>query len=554
MAQDKPTQLPEWASDPPVAPPTTITEPSSPTKAAGWQPGNPRREYMNWWMNLAWQCFVWLFQISDRIINLVFPDQPINEGTAPVTGFTLVSNASVFSARVIADGYAIGPISSQAYTYTASRDTYWDLRRDGTWIPAVVTNGAGAPAVAANATRVYKVVTNATDRTGVTDYRLTYQRIDKVFDFGQVRFGEYLRGSLSNLNLARLYIKYKGGAGTGYTSILDLENDSGDMLATRIYMRHAFQDLVAVRGAKYKASDNTWDFDAGATSATMETLGYHKEFHELNSLIVTANFANSVWYSAATASNGVLKRWDITSQVRAGTDLASGDYQKSELFRFIAKVYGGGHREAIFDGSSIKFYALPDASQGTDGYAGRGGEIAINCVWNDATDQWDKTDTAASAMKIDLTGDLGLRVLIHLSGDSWDDDFAGGNWTSAFSVDVGASGVSMLGTLTAPQAPQALHAGGVVLTDASGGFVYQQCFGCTPSIVGGVLRLTLDHAMISTHYLWPVASCADSFFLKQYALTAGVAEVAVFDQDGTTPIDLAATSCLINFHIGGIEA
>ena len=57
------------------------------------------------------------------------------------------------------------------HTYTASKDTYVDLSSLGVYTYTEVTNGAAAPAVAANSMRLFKVVTDATEITGVTDLR-----------------------------------------------------------------------------------------------------------------------------------------------------------------------------------------------------------------------------------------------------------------------------------------------------------------------------------------------------------------------------------------------
>ena len=56
-------------------------------------------------------------------------------------------------------------------TYTASKDTYVDLSSLGAYTYSEVTNGGAAPAVAANSMRLFKVVTNGTEITGVTDLR-----------------------------------------------------------------------------------------------------------------------------------------------------------------------------------------------------------------------------------------------------------------------------------------------------------------------------------------------------------------------------------------------
>jgi len=56
-------------------------------------------------------------------------------------------------------------------TYTASVDTYVDLKGDGTYIFTEVANAAAAPAVAADSIRLAKVITSATAITAVADLR-----------------------------------------------------------------------------------------------------------------------------------------------------------------------------------------------------------------------------------------------------------------------------------------------------------------------------------------------------------------------------------------------
>lgn len=67
-------------------------------------------------------------------------------------------------------GTRVAPAAT-AKAYTASRDTYVDLSSAGAYTYSEVANGAGAPAVAANSLRLFKVVTNGTEITGVTDLR-----------------------------------------------------------------------------------------------------------------------------------------------------------------------------------------------------------------------------------------------------------------------------------------------------------------------------------------------------------------------------------------------
>ena len=79
-------------------------------------------------------------------------------------------------------GQRVSPIAT-AKTYTASRDTYVDLSARGLYTYSEVTNGAAAPAVAANSLRLFKVVTDATEITGVTDLRVVTIRFAQNVNF-----------------------------------------------------------------------------------------------------------------------------------------------------------------------------------------------------------------------------------------------------------------------------------------------------------------------------------------------------------------------------------
>ena len=181
MSQDRPSLKPEWANDPPVAPPTTITEPTSTQKAHGWQPagsvafagGKPVRQIMNWLQNLYQQWVQWFDQTTFRPSDFLATGGIPGTGSVPTTGSGLAIAASNFSSSAYVNGYRVDAASSlsPAYTYTASRDTYWDVARTGTWTATAVTNGAGAPAVASNSVRCFKLVTDATNRTSVVDLR-----------------------------------------------------------------------------------------------------------------------------------------------------------------------------------------------------------------------------------------------------------------------------------------------------------------------------------------------------------------------------------------------
>lgn len=77
--------------------------------------------------------------------------------------------------------YTISPVTG--HTFTASVDTYVDVGDDTVITYTEVANGAGAPALAADAIRLAKVVTDGTGITGITDLRTIWEG---VFAFGTV--------------------------------------------------------------------------------------------------------------------------------------------------------------------------------------------------------------------------------------------------------------------------------------------------------------------------------------------------------------------------------
>ena len=99
----------------------------------------------------------------------------VKEGCLPATSANLTSDISAGVA------YSQGRRVVKAVTsrtYTASKDTYVDLKGDGTYLYSEVANGAAAPAVAADSIRLAKVITDVDNITGVTDLRTLYKRLD----------------------------------------------------------------------------------------------------------------------------------------------------------------------------------------------------------------------------------------------------------------------------------------------------------------------------------------------------------------------------------------
>ena len=89
----------------------------------------------------------------------------VESGCVPADDTDLTSDISACVAYI--NGYRVSK-SATAQTYTASRDNYLDLSQTGVYTNTAVTNGATAPAVAANSVRLAKVVTDGTEITTIT--------------------------------------------------------------------------------------------------------------------------------------------------------------------------------------------------------------------------------------------------------------------------------------------------------------------------------------------------------------------------------------------------
>jgi len=92
------------------------------------------------------------------------------------SGLTIPTSADLTSSCAAGVAYIRGirvnKSSGTNHTYTASKDTYVDLDKNGNFTYSGVANGAGAPAVATNSIRIAKVVSDGTKVASVTDMRM----------------------------------------------------------------------------------------------------------------------------------------------------------------------------------------------------------------------------------------------------------------------------------------------------------------------------------------------------------------------------------------------
>ena len=99
--------------------------------------------------------------------NNLMPDYVYSGGLAP-TSTSLVSTITACVAYV--EGVRVS-VAATAKTFTASKDTYVDLDTSGEYQYSAVNNDAAEPDVADNAIRMFRVVTDETKVTTVTDFR-----------------------------------------------------------------------------------------------------------------------------------------------------------------------------------------------------------------------------------------------------------------------------------------------------------------------------------------------------------------------------------------------
>lgn len=97
-------------------------------------------------------------------------------GNVPSTSTTLTTTIPEQIAYVL--GQRVDK-TSEDHTFTASTDTYIDLGTNGAYTYVEVANAAAEPAVTANSMRMFKVVTDASTITTVTDMRTTKPKLNK---------------------------------------------------------------------------------------------------------------------------------------------------------------------------------------------------------------------------------------------------------------------------------------------------------------------------------------------------------------------------------------
>jgi hypothetical protein len=104
----------------------------------------------------------------ETIRDETLPDHVVSGLTSADPGATLT--ATVASGLAYIEGVRVNA-SSFNHTYTASKDCYVDLDKNGSFHVTEVANGATEPALYTNSTRICKFVTDGTEITSYSDLR-----------------------------------------------------------------------------------------------------------------------------------------------------------------------------------------------------------------------------------------------------------------------------------------------------------------------------------------------------------------------------------------------
>lgn len=436
MAQDIPSKLPEWCSDPSGDTDTTgKTEPTSGQKAAGWQPagstafpdGFPVRQIMNWLLNLTWQWLVWLSAATRRTTDL-HDDGPLpGYGDAPTVAAGLGPvSAGDFAARAYVDGYEVGPVDSPAHTYTASKDTYWDLGRDGGWTAVEVNAGDPAPSVTADSVRVYKVTTDGSDRTAVVDYRPARLEVSKALELKEaIRLGLNSFADAAAAAVVRLQVPYSSAV--SFTYLGEFADAAASEGTTRIYL-DGYGIPVMVRGASWDGTQWVTDASPPLLLSRIEWRGSDGlRVRQLDASVHTPNFADSVWEEQPDADHVRGLGIDGTLSI-FNPATPSALYQAGTPKVFAEADEAVAHRAWAGQlGTYFQIYSLLLATVGTDDGAGNqanlGGELVSNATYDESTGKWARQNAGADSFKLEL-GSHGLRLLKRAAGDAspWNDD------------------------------------------------------------------------------------------------------------------------------------
>ena len=165
-------------------------------------------------------------------------------GMLPATSTDLTSNISAGTSYV--SGYRI-VTAATAKTYTASKDTWVYIDKNGAFQYEVVNNDASQPATPANSLLLATVVTDGDNITEVTDLRQTTPPGLRVYsDYRQGCIASYDTATTIKVNRGEIELGSSSSAGkrrnTTALSLTWSDLDSGSELSGQYYFIHAYPD------------------------------------------------------------------------------------------------------------------------------------------------------------------------------------------------------------------------------------------------------------------------------------------------------------------------
>lgn len=191
----------------------------------------------------------------------------------PASGLTAITTAGTSYVQ----GYRV-VTAATSKAYTASRDTYVYIDQNGAFSYSAVSNGATQPATPANSLLLAKVVTDATDVTGVTDLRQTTPPNLRIYN--NYKNGCYLQRNATTTNQVDIYpgeIELGASVSNGLRRNLTKTTvtfstsgrgglDTGSMASETYYYIYAIAD-----------DDTSTQFECVASASSSDATGFTDE-------------------------------------------------------------------------------------------------------------------------------------------------------------------------------------------------------------------------------------------------------------------------------------
>lgn len=482
--------------------------------------------------------------------------------------------------------------STPDYVYSVNSDTYWDLSRAGVWHPVIVASGAGEPAVTANSVRVYRVRTDATDRTALVDRRRSRVAFTKNIDHtGNERFitDTNSKGSGASTDAELLASKqtFQSDVGSGrtYQAHTDTTANDGTTGGVAVYTRMGGIGLslgkTIVWGARLTTQPSTWTADkVDVYRLDIQPQGstHGLRFFRKTGLTLPFTFDDSEW-DDELAANTTRMQLPLAFGLKLGVapfgQMDDADANLTALLEFVRNA-GGALRTLVsadLTAASESIVEYIGVQSATTTY-----ERVFNATWNDATEQWART-VAGNCWRLRMHPTYGFTVQLRAaaSASPWTD----GSWTDVLTVQDGlvstppGVNVTVGGVLNVvgniqPQAHIVMSevsntpaansiyadlfpkARGSILTDGASGLTSgANGTGYTAAISGTSLRLTFTNAFSGEYEVIPsltTVGAGPGAGARAYTtqVSSTVTDIVVRDGNGTLR-DLAANIVGIRF-------